>query len=44
MQHILLKQVSLKNHPNLNERWVHSVIEDDPALSSFCSRQVQLNV
>ena len=32
MQHIKLRQVQLKNHPTLNERWVQDVIADDPSI------------
>ena len=32
MQHVKLKQVQLKNHISLNERWVQDVIADDPSI------------
>lgn len=32
MQHIRLKQVRLKNHPTLTEKWVQSVIDEDPTI------------
>lgn len=32
MQHVRLRQIGLKNHPTLTEKWVQSVIEEDPAI------------
>lgn len=32
MKHIPLKQISLKNHPRLNEKWLQDVIESDPGI------------
>ncbi len=32
--------VSLKNHPTLNERWLHRVLEDDPSLLGLGDLQV----
>ena len=32
MQHVKLRQIQLKNHPSLNERWVQDVIADDPSI------------
>ena len=32
MQHVRLRQIRLKNHPTLTEKWVQSVIEEDPAI------------
>lgn len=32
MKHIKLTPVNLKNHPQLDERWVHDVICEDPAI------------
>ena len=32
MKHITLKTISLKKHPQLNERWLQDVIADDPSI------------
>ncbi len=32
MKHIPLKPISIKNHPQLNERWLQDVIESDPGI------------
>lgn len=32
MQHIKLKTISLRNHPTLDEKWLQSVIADDPSV------------
>ncbi|MDO8706276.1 MAG: hypothetical protein Q7J84_15150 [Sulfuricaulis sp.] len=32
MNHIKLKKVSLKNHSQYNERWLHDVIGEDPSI------------
>ena len=32
MQHIKLKTVNLKSHPQLNEKWLQAVIADDPGI------------
>ena len=32
MKHIPLKPISIKNHPQLNERWLQAVIESDPGI------------
>lgn len=32
MNHIKLKTISLKNHPQYDERWLHEVIADDPSI------------
>ena len=32
MEHIKLKQISLKNHPEYNERWLQGIIADDPEI------------
>ena len=32
MQHVKLRQIQLKNHPSLNERWVQDVIAEDPSI------------
>lgn len=32
MKHIKLKTVSLKNHPQYDEPWLHKVIADDPSI------------
>ncbi len=32
MKHIKLKTVNLKNHPQLNERWLQDIIADDPSI------------
>jgi len=32
MKHVPLKTVSLKHHPELNEKWVQEVIAADPAI------------
>lgn len=32
MKHTPLKTISLKNHPQLNEKWVQQVISDDPSI------------
>lgn len=32
MKHIKLKTISLKNHPELNERWLQEIIADDPSI------------
>ena len=35
MKHIRLKQMSLRNHPTLAERWVRNVIEEDRSVSGI---------
>ncbi len=30
--HVKLKTISLKNHPQYNERWLHQVIVEDPSI------------
>jgi hypothetical protein len=32
MKHVKLKKIGLKNHPKLNERWLHNVIAKDPSV------------
>lgn len=32
MKHVRLKQLSLKDHPTLNERWVQEIIQEDPSV------------
>lgn len=32
MKHIKLKTISLKNHSELNERWLQNIIADDPSI------------
>jgi hypothetical protein len=32
MQHVKLRQIQLKNHSSLNERWVQDVIAEDPSI------------
>ena len=32
MKHIPLKTIKLKNHPELNERWLQDIIADDPSI------------
>ena len=32
MKHVLLKTIQLKNHPELNERWLQDIIADDPSI------------
>lgn len=32
MKHVRLKQIRLKGHPALSEKWVQSIIEQDPSL------------
>jgi predicted transport protein len=32
MKHIKLKTINLKNHPQLNERWLQDVIAEDPSV------------
>jgi predicted transport protein len=32
MKHVKLKKLNLKNHPQLNERWLQNVIADDPSV------------
>lgn len=32
MKHIKLKIISLKNHPELNERWLQNIISGDPSI------------
>lgn len=31
-EHVKLKTVSLKNHPDLNERWLQNIIVEDPSM------------
>ncbi len=32
MKHVPLKTIKLKNHPELNERWLQDIIADDPSI------------
>ncbi len=32
MKHVPLKTIQLKNHPELNERWLQDIIADDPSI------------
>ena len=32
MTHIKLKTINLKNHPELNERWLQEIIANDPLI------------
>ena len=32
MKHVKLRQIQLKNHSSLNERWVQDVIAEDPSI------------
>ena len=32
MEHIKLKKINLKNHPEYNERWLQEIIADDPEI------------
>lgn len=32
MNHVKLKQVSLKGHPTINEKWLQEIIADDPTI------------
>jgi hypothetical protein len=32
MQHVKLRQIQLKNHSSLNERWAQDVIAEDPSI------------
>ena len=32
MKHIQIKTVSMKNHPQLNEKWVQEIIAAEPSL------------
>ena len=32
MKHVALKTIKLKNHPELNERWLQDIIADDPSI------------
>ena len=32
MKHVPLKTIKLKNHPELNERWLQEIIADDPSI------------
>ena len=32
MNHIKLKTINLKNHPQLNERWLQDIIAEDPSI------------
>ena len=32
MKHIQLKTIQLKNHQELNERWLQDIIADDPSI------------
>ena len=32
MKHVLLKKINLKTHPTLNEKWVQSIISENPEI------------
>ena len=32
MEHIKLKKINLKNHPQYNEKWLQDIIADDPEI------------